>query len=59
MYTIFFYNDENMLLYSDHNFLKGTVEVYKKNDKYYVEQSYNGIYEITEDDFNTIKSYVG
>jgi len=58
MYSILFYNDENMLLYSDHNFLKGTVSVYKKNNKYYVEQAYNGIYEITEEDFNTIKSYV-
>lgn len=58
MYSIFFYNDENMLLYSDQNSLKGYIEVYRKNDKYYVEQAYNGIYEITEDDFNTIKSYV-
>ena len=58
MYTIIFYNDENMLLYSDHNFLKGTISVYKINNKYYVEQAYNGIYEITEEDFNTIKSYV-
>ena len=58
MYSILFYNDENMLLYSDHNFLKGTVSVYKINNKYYVEQAYNGIYEINEEDFNTIKNYV-
>lgn len=57
MYSIFFYNDENMLLYSDQNSLKGYIEVYSKNGKYYAEQAYNGIYEITEDDFNTIKSY--
>jgi len=57
MYSIIFYNDENMLLYSDHNNLKGYIEVYKKNNKYYAEQSYNGIYEITEEDCNTIKSY--
>lgn len=33
-----------------------SVEVYKKNDKYYAEQRYNGIYEITEEDFNVIKN---
>ena len=58
MYSILFYNDENMLLYSDQNSLKGYIEVYSKNGKYYVEQAYNGIYEITEDNFNAIKSYV-
>lgn len=34
------------------------VSVYKRNDKYYVEQRYNGIYEITEEEFNLIKSYI-
>ena len=34
------------------------IEIYKHNDKYYVEQRYNGIYEVTEEDFNLIKSYV-
>lgn len=32
--------------------------VYKLEDKYYIEQSYNGIYEIKEEEFNLIKSYV-
>ena len=57
MYTIIFYNDENMLLYSDHNFIKGYIEIYRQKGKYYVEQRYNGIYEITEEDFNLIKNY--
>jgi len=34
------------------------VSVYKRDDKYYVEQRYNGIYEITEEDFNLIKGYI-
>lgn len=58
MYKVIFYNDENMLLESDNDIFKSTVEVYRKEGKYYAEQVYNGIYEITEEDFNTIKSYV-
>ena len=53
-----FLNDENMLLHSDNDVLKAYIEVYRKNEKYYAEQRYNGIYEITEQDFNLIKSYV-
>lgn len=34
------------------------VSIYKKDGKYYVEQRYNGIYEVTEDDFNLINSYI-
>lgn len=33
------------------------ISVYRKEDKYYVEQRYNGIYEITLEDFNIIRSY--
>lgn len=58
MYTVIFLNDENMLLHSDNDVLKAYIEVYRKNEKYYAEQRYNGIYEITEQDFNLIKSYV-
>lgn len=32
--------------------------IYKKDGKCYVEQRYNGIYEIPEEDFNLIKSYI-
>ena len=32
--------------------------IYKKDGKCYVEQRYNGIYEIEEEDFNLIKSYI-
>jgi len=34
------------------------IDIYKHDDKYYVEQRYNGIYEVTEENFNLIKSYV-
>lgn len=58
MYMVIFLSDENMLLHSDNDVLKAYIEVYRKNEKYYAEQRYNGIYEITEQDFNLIKSYV-
>lgn len=32
-----------------------TVFVYKKNFKYYMEQPYNGIYPISEDEYNSIE----
>lgn len=52
MYAISFDTDE----YKDK--VEWSVEAYKRDAKYYVEQRYNGIYEITEDDFNIIRSYV-
>jgi len=52
MYAISFDTDE----YKDK--FEWSVEVYKCNSKYYVEQRYNGIYEITEEDFSLIKSYI-
>lgn len=58
MYRIVFFNDENMLLESDNDIFKSDLDVYRKNGKYYAEQRYNGIYEITEEDFNAIKSYI-
>jgi len=58
MYKIVFFNDENMLIKSDSDIFKSYVQVYRKNGKYYAEQVYNGIYEITEDDFNAVKSYI-
>ena len=36
---------------------KSTIEIYRKDNKYYAKQIKNGIYEITKEDFNTIKSY--
>ena len=35
-----------------------TIFVYKKKNKYYIEQPYNGIYEISEDEYNSIEKYV-
>ena len=32
--------------------------VYKKGNKYYVEQPYNGIYKITEEEYKTIEKFV-
>ena len=32
-----------------------TLFCYRKNDQYYIEQPYNGIYEITQDEYNDIK----
>ena len=52
MYAISFDTNE----YKDK--VEWSVEAYKRDAKYYVEQRYNGIYEITEDDFNIIRSYV-
>ena len=34
-----------------------TVFVYEKNDKYYIEQPYNGIYRISPDEYNSIEKY--
>lgn len=51
-YMISFYQDlDNLNEYS-------YVEIYTKKGKYYAEQRYNGIYEITENDFNLIKNYI-
>lgn len=52
MYSISFDTDE----YKDK--FEWSIEIYKKNNKYYVEQRYNGIYEMTDKDFNLIKSYI-
>lgn len=35
-----------------------TVFVYKRNDKYYIEQPYNGIYRISSDEYNSIEKYI-
>jgi len=58
MYMIKFICDETKAIYSDKLRVDTYVEVYRKNGKYYAEQSYNGIYEITEEDFNIVKSFV-
>ena len=58
LYTVTFFNDENMLIQSDNDIFKAIVHVYKKDNKYYAEEQKNGIYEITEDAFNVIKNLV-
>lgn len=58
MYSIVFFNNEDMLAESDNDIFRAYVEVYRKDGKYYAEQRYNGIYEISEEDFNLIKGYI-
>ena len=58
MYSIKFICDPMKLIYSDKVREDTIIEIYKKDGKYYAEQRYNGIYEITEKDFNIIKNYV-
>ena len=53
MYMVSFFDDSSVDAIID-----TYVEIYKKDGKYYVEQRYNGIYEITEDKFNLVKSYI-
>lgn len=52
IYAISFDTDE----YEDK--VEWSVDIYKRDGKYYVEQRYNGIYEVTEEDFDLIKSYI-
>lgn len=45
----------------DFNFIgrgTSTIFVYKKNNKYYIERSYNGIYKISNDEYNSIERLV-
>ena len=35
-----------------------TIFVYIQNDRYYIEQPYNGIYQISGDEYNSIEKYV-
>lgn len=35
-----------------------TIFLYEKNEKYYIEQPYNGIYQISADEYNSIKVYL-
>lgn len=54
-------NDMEKCLKLDILFDKGatvsTIYVYKKADKYYIEQPYNGVYEITEEEYNDINKF--
>lgn len=52
MYAIFFDTNE------DPERIEWYTDIYKQDDKYFIEQRYNGIYEVTEADFNLIKSYI-
>lgn len=58
LYTITFFNDENMLIDSDNDIFKAIVHVYRKDNKYYAEEPKNGIYEISEEDFNTVRMFI-
>lgn len=52
MYAILFDTNE------DEERFEYYIDIYRKDGKYYVEQRYNGIYEVTEEEFNLIKSYI-
>jgi len=44
----------------DFNFMESgtsTIFIYEKNNKYYIEQPYNGIYQISGDEYNSIQKY--
>ena len=41
----------------DNDIFNAIVYVYKKDNKYYVEEIRNGVYEIPEDTFDIIKDY--
>lgn len=50
--------DENEKIRIDFEFCKGgisTLYVLQKDDKYYIEQDLNGVYEITQNEYNDIK----
>ncbi len=57
IYKIIFFNDDNMLVESDNDIFKSIVYVFEKDDKYYVFEQNNGIYEVKEEVLNTIKDY--
>ncbi len=57
LYKVTFFNSENMLIESDNDIFKAIVYLYKRDNKYYVEEPKNGIYEVTEETFNNIKNY--
>ena len=57
LYKVIFFNSENMLIESDNDIFKAIIYVYRKDNKYYVEENKNGIYEITDETFNTIKNF--
>lgn len=58
MYKVTFFCDEEKFIYSDKLREDIVIYVYEKDLKYYALQSYNGIYEISLDDFNVIKSFI-
>ena len=37
---------------------KSVIFVYEKNNEYYIEQPYNGIYRISPDEYNSIEKYI-
>lgn len=45
----------------DFNFVEegtSTIFIYKKNNNYYIEQPYNGVYRISADEYNSVEKYV-
>lgn len=46
------------IIFTDNENNDISIYIYTKDDKYYLEQSNNGIYEASLNDFNTIKEYI-
>ena len=58
-YTIILYGSDGALVGSDNDIFKAVINVYEYNDKYYVmNPNKDGIYELTEEEFNIIKNYI-
>ncbi len=53
-------NSENIIKVEFHFIEQGSsiLFVYNEDNKYFIEQPYNGIYQISEDEYNSIEKYI-
>lgn len=50
-------NADGVIIITFNDTKSSTLFLYKKNSKYYIEQPYNGIYEITKEEYNEIRDF--